>query len=480
MTNQDFADYANANELTLAIARLRTQERISLDKGDSRAAAEAKVALGRAQARLAELYRERGLLGTTAPANSTATPAERAAEGWESVLANPLPKLPPKPRKRDKEKSPRPKKSAAMPAPHPDDLERTLTYSTKRLTGVIQARKLTKQDEADLALLPTNALVFLPKSTQPLCTAAELEAIGWSRHLITELGPLASGMRYRRTQILHRASGEDFQRELARLYQIRLEEAWQEQKRRERERDIERLTRGWKPESKAARTWKEQNARYQKILQSRKALEAGATPTSKGPDLTVRPIRPLPMQATVESRTGELLEGVCPVCNKGGLPRGWLRHQRCEGMARPQETEDTDPTWVRDAPTPEPHGSVEYRRLVAVVERKEAAASGKRTAGSARPIRIPEARRAVLERCKGCCENPGCAGQPDDVTDNNVALLEVDHVDEIAGGGRDHPRVMVALCPNCHAVKTRGRTREQLTKVLRGVAERAHATANGA
>lgn len=293
-------------------------------------------------------------------------------------------------------------------------------------------------------------------------------------------------MRYRRTQLLHRVDGDDFQRELARHYQIRLEEAWREQcrreqRQRERERDVERLTHEWQRESKAARTWEEGNTRYQEILNTRKALEAGAAATGKGPDLTVTPIRSIPARATGESgRTGEVRKGVCPVCNKGGLPRGWLRHQRCEGLARPQETAEAVPVWVEADPAPEPHGSAEYRRLVAVVERKEAAARGKRTAGSARPVRIPEARRAVLERCEGRCENPGCAGQPDDVTDNNLALLEVDHVDEIADGGRDHPRVMVALCPNCHAVKTRGRTRAQLAKVLREVAERAHAAANGA
>lgn len=479
MTYQEnFAGYSDTNELTLAIARLRTQERISLNKGDSQAADDAKFALGRAQSRLAELYRERGLLDRSVPASATMTPAERAAKGWESVLANPLP---PEPSKGDGRRKSKPKKTATVPAPRPDDPWRTLTYSTKRLAGVIRARKLAKQDEADLARLPTSALVFLPRGRQRSCTAADLEALGWSRHLIAELGAPAGGMKYRRTQILHRVDGDDFQRELVRLYQSRLEEAWREQRQREREWDVERLTHGQKRESKAARRWQEENARYREILNTRTVLEAGPAPTGKGPDLTVTPIRSTPARATGETgRTGGVHKGVCPVCNKGSLPRGWLRHQRCEGMARPQETEDTVPAWVEAGPAPEPHGSAKYRRLVAVVEQKEAAARGKRTAGSARPVRIPEARKAVLERCEGRCENPGCAGQPDDVTDNNLALLEVDHVDEIADGGRDHPRVMVALCPNCHAVKTRGQTRVQLAKVLREVAERAHAAANGA
>ncbi|WP_405968825.1 hypothetical protein [Streptomyces sp. NBC_00015] len=46
---------------------------------------------------------------------------------------------------------------------------------------------------------------------------------------------------------------------------------------------------------------------------------------------------------------------------------------------------------------------------------------------------------------------------------------------EITAGGRDHPMQMVALCPNCHAMKGRGRSREALRAVLLKVASRAHA-----
>ncbi|MFE2282478.1 HNH endonuclease signature motif containing protein [Streptomyces sp. NPDC059454] len=479
MSNQDFEGYSDANELTLAIARLRTRERISFEGGDIQAANDAKVALGRAQARLVQLYRERGLLDGAVPAGATATPAERAAKGWKNVLANPLPEVAPKPRKRDRGRKPRLKSGEAVPAPQPDHLERTLTYSTKLLAGVIRAQKFTKRHEKDLARLPISALVFLPKAAQPLCTAADLEALGWSRHLITELGPLPRGRKYRRAHILQRVSGARFQRELVRLYQIRLEQARREPGRHER--DMERFVNG-RGESEAARRRKEDNARYQEILQTRRTLEAGdqgVTPISKKPDLTVTPMRSIPAQASsVSGRTGKAVKGVCPVCKKGDLPRGWLRHQRCEARSRSHENETTDPALSEAALVSEPRGSGEYRRLVALVERKEEAARGKRAAGAARPVRIPEARKAVLERCEGRCENPACTGQPDDVTDAGQALLEVDHIDEIAGGGRDHPRVMVALCPNCHAVKTRGRTRKQLTKILRGVAERAHAAAN--
>ena len=39
-------------------------------------------------------------------------------------------------------------------------------------------------------------------------------------------------------------------------------------------------------------------------------------------------------------------------------------------------------------------------------------------------------------------------------------ILEIDHVHDLALGGADDPAQMIALCPNCHAIKTRGTTRE--------------------
>ncbi|MDG4857577.1 HNH endonuclease signature motif containing protein [Streptomyces sp. T-3] len=58
--------------------------------------------------------------------------------------------------------------------------------------------------------------------------------------------------------------------------------------------------------------------------------------------------------------------------------------------------------------------------------------------------------------------------------DSGRPILEVDHIHEIAKGGRDAPEQMIALCPNCHAVKTYGTTREALRERLLGVARAAH------
>jgi 5-methylcytosine-specific restriction enzyme A len=89
-------------------------------------------------------------------------------------------------------------------------------------------------------------------------------------------------------------------------------------------------------------------------------------------------------------------------------------------------------------------------------------------------FRSKDARRAVLLRSGGRCENPRCAGDIQDRTDRGEPILEIDHVLDLALGGSDHPAQMIALCPNCHATKTRGRTREQLRPVLLQAARNRH------
>ncbi|MFD6892755.1 HNH endonuclease [Streptomyces sp. NPDC059957] len=90
------------------------------------------------------------------------------------------------------------------------------------------------------------------------------------------------------------------------------------------------------------------------------------------------------------------------------------------------------------------------------------------------PVRDPEARRAVLDRSGGTCENPECGGMPADVTNDGEPILEVDHVKPLSEGGRDHPKNMIALCPNCHAMKTRGSRSGELRKRFKREAKRAH------
>ena len=117
----------------------------------------------------------------------------------------------------------------------------------------------------------------------------------------------------------------------------------------------------------------------------------------------------------------------------------------------------------------------EYRRLCHRVDvfwagRDSARAS--RT--SADPVRSADARQAVLLRSEGRCENPGCSGDVHDLTDSGDPILEIDHIHDLALGGPDNPVQMIALCPNCHEIKTRGRTREELRQVLFVVAGQRH------
>ncbi|MFF7156385.1 HNH endonuclease [Streptomyces sp. NPDC008139] len=117
-----------------------------------------------------------------------------------------------------------------------------------------------------------------------------------------------------------------------------------------------------------------------------------------------------------------------------------------------------------------------YDRLCRAAEHHEKRrGTGRVSTTTGRYVRSRAARQAVLERCRGLCENPGCTGQPADTTPNGVAILEIDHVVDLQLGGRDHPSNMVALCPNCHAVKTRGRGREKLRAVLAEEAGKRHA-----
>lgn len=122
------------------------------------------------------------------------------------------------------------------------------------------------------------------------------------------------------------------------------------------------------------------------------------------------------------------------------------------------------------APSAEDRSSLEaYLRLCRTVEAAEARGDHARsTLSGAReqPVRSSASIKAVLIRSGGTCENPLCTGQPNDVNRDGAPLLEVDHVHDRAKWGRDHPIQMIALCPNCHAIKTRGRTGEQLRELL--------------
>jgi 5-methylcytosine-specific restriction protein A len=80
--------------------------------------------------------------------------------------------------------------------------------------------------------------------------------------------------------------------------------------------------------------------------------------------------------------------------------------------------------------------------------------------------RRKEARDLVLARAQNRCEFDGCAGMPFDSGRNGNAILEVDHIIELAFGGPDIPSNMIALCPNCHKAKTYGVNAEKTVKLF--------------
>lgn len=84
------------------------------------------------------------------------------------------------------------------------------------------------------------------------------------------------------------------------------------------------------------------------------------------------------------------------------------------------------------------------------------------------------ARRAVLIRSAGQCESERCTGMPAEPNRKGMPILDVDHIVELSQGGADHPLNMVALCPNCHAAKTRGQHAKRWEKELRRIAQAAH------
>lgn len=129
--------------------------------------------------------------------------------------------------------------------------------------------------------------------------------------------------------------------------------------------------------------------------------------------------------------------------------------------------------------SPEAKPAPTYKELMA---RVDAAGQAKGATGVVRTNypRSAAARRAVLIRSDGQCESPWCTGQPNFANRRGEPILDVDHIIDLAKGGEDRPLNMVALCPNCHAVKTRSGNAATRRRQLLAIALAAHAAAVGA
>ena len=120
------------------------------------------------------------------------------------------------------------------------------------------------------------------------------------------------------------------------------------------------------------------------------------------------------------------------------------------------------------------------RLLCGIAERGRNAHGGERTERTSDvPVRSAAARQAVIIRSRGRCESPKCTGDIHDKTTSGKPILDVDHVHDLGNGGPDLPANMIALCPNCHATKTRGSTRETLIPLLAETARQRHEDTRG-
>ena len=74
----------------------------------------------------------------------------------------------------------------------------------------------------------------------------------------------------------------------------------------------------------------------------------------------------------------------------------------------------------------------------------------------------------------GTCESGRCTGMPPEMTRRGGPILDVDDIQDLALDAADHPRNMIALCPNGHACKTRGAHTARWRRELTLVAAAAH------
>jgi 5-methylcytosine-specific restriction protein A len=143
-----------------------------------------------------------------------------------------------------------------------------------------------------------------------------------------------------------------------------------------------------------------------------------------------------------------------------------------------RSVDDALPPDAPDADAPGAPSKTElYQRLANRAAAGAGRAAGTRTA--AEYARSAAARDAVLLRAEDRCESPRCNGMACDVRPDGASILDVDHIQDLAKKGADEPWNMIALCPNCHAAKTRGRDRKQLQKLFRQVARLVHDQALG-
>lgn len=79
-------------------------------------------------------------------------------------------------------------------------------------------------------------------------------------------------------------------------------------------------------------------------------------------------------------------------------------------------------------------------------------------------LRSKAVKEYVLQRADGVCE--GCGEEAPFITEQGRPYLEAHHIRRLSDGGPDHPRWVIALCPNCHRRVHHGRDGEEYNSQL--------------
>ena len=81
-------------------------------------------------------------------------------------------------------------------------------------------------------------------------------------------------------------------------------------------------------------------------------------------------------------------------------------------------------------------------------------------------------RKYALRVADGVCQ--GCGDDAPFLTDDGEPFLEVHHLRRRSDGGVDHPKNVIALCPNCHRRVHHGRNGDEFNQDLIDKAEKLH------
>ncbi|MEU3400797.1 HNH endonuclease signature motif containing protein [Streptomyces filamentosus] len=352
--------------------------------------------------------------------------------------------------------------------------ERNLPQARRDTPGAAHRRRRQQPQPVKTASGRSRQTFLLPARPSELgqqwLTAEMLVAAGWSPHAVDALVPenvyFPGGRDGADWELLHHRRQANAVRESPRLrHAIGADDSgfWRDRTVREHVRSLQyRSRQGAQHNADAVDAYlRSRRALLKPRSSQRTAVRSTAAPTQSAAPRHQTPKPPIPTDVA----------GV-----HFGYPIDFGPDPRTHKPEPAAPAPDATALPLQKKPMSDTDRSRVYRQLVETAQNKLAKARGRRRKASDAPVRITEARRAVILRSNGRCENPQCAnpGEPGDVSDAGDPLLDVDHIGGLAATGDDEAVDMIALCPNCHRIKTLGRTRHELIPLLRETARRRH------